>query len=165
MQIKDFDSLYSVKTPDTIKSELQSSCLSDHSVECLSFHTGRDLVSPSHKKEASLAIRKMSSSSSSCSDSSSNNSSDYKMKQNVIEKIEQDVKEYKLATIQRINAKNILKSGITKSNSLVDHFLRQIEEYVLSMKNFDLMTEILTKESDYQFQFRNMLLLANRNID
>ena len=43
--------------------------------------------------------------------------------------------------------------------------MRQIEEYVLSMKNFDLMTEILTRESDYQFQFRNMLMLANRNID
>lgn len=96
---------------------------------------------------------------------SGSSSSDHIAKQNVIEKIEQDMKEYKLATIQKINAKNILKECIPRSNSLVDHFLRQIEEYVFSMKNFDLMTEILTKESDYQFQFRNMLLLANRNID
>ena len=48
---------------------------------------------------------------------------------------------------------------------IIDSFLSQIEKYVFGRKNFELFYEVLTKEKDESFQFRNMIDIANQNIE
>ena len=43
--------------------------------------------------------------------------------------------------------------------------VKEIESFVCSYRNFDLFYDILTKEKDETFKFKNMLLIAKNNLN
>ena len=48
---------------------------------------------------------------------------------------------------------------------MIEAFFQEIEKYVFAFKNFDLYQEVLTKEGDESFQFKNNKMIANKTFE
>ena len=150
-----FDSVQDFKSdPTTIITDMDS----QFSIKCLSFKTEIYLVE--NKSETLLSVK------SSLSKGDDSVQSHYFYKKKIQDEIQKDLNKFKQHQIQTRNAKNLFRNFQPENNDyFMSNLVQEIEKFVCSYRNFDLFQDILTKEKDETFKFKNMLLIAKSNLN
>ena len=62
-----------------------------------------------------------------------------------------------------MNAQSIFRHQIPNCHLVTNSYLRQIEQHIFQLRNFDLVKYVVTKEKDETYMFRNQIEMAEQN--